>query len=35
MFLYAKVVLSSIGMLDDVAEICEELSVLPEDLDDA
>lgn len=35
MFLYAKVVLSSIEMLDDVAEICEELSVLPEDLDDA
>lgn len=35
MFLYAKIVLSSIELIDDVAEICEELSVLPEDLDDA
>ncbi|OJJ95991.1 hypothetical protein ASPACDRAFT_35337 [Aspergillus aculeatus ATCC 16872] len=35
MFLYAKVVLSSIELLDDVAEICEELSLLPEDLDSA
>ncbi|PYI24427.1 hypothetical protein BO99DRAFT_92751 [Aspergillus violaceofuscus CBS 115571] len=35
MFLYAKIVLSSIELLDDVAEICEELSLLPEDLDSA
>ncbi|RAH81606.1 NACHT domain protein [Aspergillus japonicus CBS 114.51] len=35
MFLYAKVVLSSIELLDDVAEICEALSLLPEDLDSA
>ncbi|KAH1932003.1 hypothetical protein KXV48_007907 [Aspergillus fumigatus] len=35
MFLYAKIVLSSIELIDDVAEICEDLSVLPEDLDDA
>ncbi|PYI36155.1 NACHT domain protein [Aspergillus indologenus CBS 114.80] len=35
MFLYDKVVLSSIELLDDVAEICEELSLLPEDLDSA
>ncbi|RAK81216.1 NACHT domain protein [Aspergillus fijiensis CBS 313.89] len=35
MFLYAKVVLSSIELLDDLAEICEELSLLPEDLDSA
>lgn len=35
MFLYAKVILSSIDYVNDVAEICEDLSVLPEDLNDA
>ncbi|KAF7118883.1 hypothetical protein CNMCM5793_008519 [Aspergillus hiratsukae] len=35
MFLYAKVVLSGIELIDDVAEICEQMSILPEDLDDA
>ncbi|KAL2818731.1 hypothetical protein BDW59DRAFT_165392 [Aspergillus cavernicola] len=35
MFLYAKVVLSGVENVDNAAEICEELSVLPEDLDDA
>ncbi|KAF4151939.1 hypothetical protein CNMCM6069_002829 [Aspergillus lentulus] len=35
MFLYAKIVLSGIELIDDVAEICEDLSILPEDLDDA
>ncbi|PWY96736.1 NACHT domain protein [Aspergillus sclerotioniger CBS 115572] len=35
MFLYATVVLSSIELVDDATEICEELSTLPEDLDDA
>ena len=35
MFLYAKVVLSGIELIDDVAEIYEDLSILPEDLDDA
>lgn len=35
MFLYAKVILSSIEYMDDVTEICNELIVLPESLDDA
>lgn len=35
MFLYAKVVLSSIEHLDDMIEIRNELQVLPENLDDA
>ncbi|GAQ07430.1 hypothetical protein ALT_4751 [Aspergillus lentulus] len=35
MFLYAKIVLSGIELIDNVAEICEDLSILPEDLDDA
>jgi hypothetical protein len=35
MFLYAKLVLSSIEYLDDLAEIGNELRVLPEDLDAA
>ncbi|RHZ68337.1 hypothetical protein CDV55_105500 [Aspergillus turcosus] len=35
MFLYAKVVLSGIELIDDVAEICEDLGILPEDLNDA
>ncbi|KAI0379623.1 NACHT domain protein [Hypomontagnella monticulosa] len=35
MFLYAKVVLSIIEYMDDITEICNELVVLPESLDDA
>ena len=35
MFLYAKVVLSSVENLDNIAEIGNELSVLPETLNDA
>ena len=35
MFLYAKVVLSSIEHLDDMSTIRNELRVLPDTLDDA
>jgi hypothetical protein len=35
MFLYAKVVLTSIEHLDDMIAIRNELQVLPENLDDA
>ena len=35
MFLYAKILLSSIELLTDVTAIREELKVLPEDLNDA
>jgi len=35
MFLYAKVVLANIELLDNVAEIENELRALPEDLDAA
>jgi hypothetical protein len=35
MFLYTKIVLSTIEDLDDLDEICNELTVPPETLDDA
>lgn len=35
MFLYAKIMLSSIEELDNLDEICNELRVLPESLDEA
>ena len=35
MFLYAKVVLSSIEFLDDIEEVSSELKALPKDLDEA
>ena len=35
MFLYARILLSSIEFLDDIQSIREELRVLPKDLEDA